>query len=99
MNIHVHIERLILDGLPVTTAQGPLVQAAIETELTRLLAEGDLSALSGGAVPHLPVASILLDPDNTPSHTGHQIAGALYSSLAPAPASSRQTGFTEGAPE
>ena len=37
MNINLHIERLILDGLPITRQQGPHVQAAVEAELTRLL--------------------------------------------------------------
>ena len=37
MRINVHIERLILDGLPVTSLQGPEVGAAVETELARLL--------------------------------------------------------------
>ena len=31
MTIHLHIERLILDGLPNQKEQSPLVQAALET--------------------------------------------------------------------
>lgn len=37
MNIQVHIERLVLEGLPVTSLQGPLIQQAVEKELARLL--------------------------------------------------------------
>ena len=37
MNIRLHIERLILDGLPVNSVQSPQVKAAVEAELTRLL--------------------------------------------------------------
>jgi hypothetical protein len=37
MNISVHIERLVLDGLFVSHGQRPLLQAAVEAELTRLL--------------------------------------------------------------
>jgi len=42
MNIKVSIERLVLDGLPVSSAQGSLIGAAVETELARLLATGGL---------------------------------------------------------
>lgn len=98
-SVHLHIERLVLEGLPVRHHQGTFVQAAIETELTRLLSEGNLSALSGGAVPHLPVASIQLAHDNKPSSMGRQIAQALYGSLASAPATPRETRWPGGAPE
>ena len=52
MNIHVHIERLVLDGLPVAPGRGDLVREAVEAELTRLLAEGGLvpGLTSGGAL-------------------------------------------------
>jgi hypothetical protein len=98
-SIRLHIERLVLEGLPVSHHQGAFVQAAIETELTRLLGEGNLSALSGGAVPHLPVASIQLAHDNKPSSMGRQIAQALYGGLASAPALPRETRLPGGAPE
>ncbi len=35
MNINIHIERLVLDGLPVTGPDSSIVQVAIETELAR----------------------------------------------------------------
>ena len=37
MNINLHIERLILDGLPIEPRQRAQVQAAVEAELARLL--------------------------------------------------------------
>ena len=46
-NIHLHIERLVLDGLPIDRGQGPHVQAAVEAELTRLLTENGLDATLG----------------------------------------------------
>ena len=36
-NITIYIERLILDGLPITHGQHPLLQAAIEAELDAVL--------------------------------------------------------------
>jgi len=92
MNISVHIERLILDGLPVTSSQGPLVQAAVEAELTRLLVNRGLGTLSTGAVPHLAAGSIQLTEGGKPAQVGHRIAQAIHRGLTPAPplASSQQ---------
>ena len=68
MNIRIHIERLILDGLPITHSQGPLVQAAVEAELTRLFTENGLaeSFRAGGAVPSIRADAIQLTSGSIP---------------------------------
>jgi len=78
--MNVHIERLILDGLPMTSAQGPHVQGALEKELTRLLVGGGLSEeLRGGiALPRVRAATLQLTADNHPATLGHGIARAVY---------------------
>ena len=83
MNINLQIERLILDGLPITRGQSPLVQAAIETELSRLLAERGLasSLQSGGAMPNVRADSIQLTRESKPSQIGRQIAQAVHGSI------------------
>jgi hypothetical protein len=91
MNINVFIERLILDGLPIDRTQGPLIHAAVEIELRRLLAERGMDQSSGGAVPYLPATAIQLTRDSGPAHLGHQIAGAIHGTLTPAPASTRES--------
>jgi hypothetical protein len=80
MNINVSIERLILDRLPLTHSQRPLVQAAIEAELARLLAAGGLATTlqAGGALPSIPGGSIQLASDGNPNMLGQQIAHAVY---------------------
>jgi hypothetical protein len=82
-NITISIERLILDGLPLTHAQHPLLQAAIETELARLLAADGLAhdLQSGGAFPRVPGGNIQLSGHDTPAHLGQQIARAVHSSI------------------
>ena len=82
-NIHIHIERLILDGLPVKGSDGSLVQAAIESELTHLLTKQGLPGVSAGARPHLTGAPIHLLKDSSPAHLGHQIAQAIHTGFAP----------------
>jgi hypothetical protein len=83
MNISIHIERLILDGLPIARGQAPLVQAALEAELARLLAEGGVAAdlLAGGMVPSLSPGSIRLTGAGDPVQVGQQIARAVYGGI------------------
>ena len=82
-SIHLHIERLILDGLPIERAQGPHVQAAVEAELTRLLTENGLGAISatGGAVPSVRASAIQLTSGSSPAQVGIQIAQSVYSGI------------------
>ena len=82
-NIHLHIERLILDGLPIERAQGPHVQAAVEAELARLLTENGLGTSSeiGGAVPNVRADAIQLTSGSSPAEMGIQIAQSVYSGI------------------
>jgi hypothetical protein len=83
MKIHVQIDRLTLDGLPVTGDQGPLVQAALQKELARVLAVSGFSgeALSGGNVPRVNAGAFELRAGAHPSWFGQQIARSVYRGL------------------
>jgi hypothetical protein len=83
MKIQVHIERLILDGLPMEKRHGPLVRAAVEKELTRLLTVHGLGHewQSGGAVPKVRASGIQLSNETQPTRLGQQIAGSVYSGI------------------
>ena len=83
MNINLHIERLILEGLPLTRGQGALVQAAVEAELARLLAERGLTPglQAGGALPRIQAGELQLTPGSTPAFMGRQIAQAVYGGI------------------
>jgi hypothetical protein len=96
MSINVHIERLILDNLPVKGSDGSIVQAAVETELARLLTEQGLPGVSSGAVPYLSGPPIELARDTKPAHLGHQIARAIHTGVGPAPATPRPRTSTRG---
>ncbi len=41
MNLQVHIERLILDGIDIQSIQQQMLQTAIEIELTRLITQNE----------------------------------------------------------
>jgi len=83
MTINLHIERIILDGLPLEAHHGPIVRAAIEAELARLLAaQGLPPALhAGGALPALRAAPIAIADAATPDAIGQQIARSVYGGL------------------
>jgi hypothetical protein len=83
MKVNLHIERLVLDGLPISRSQGALVQRAVEAELSRLLAADGLapSLLAGGAMPYAPGGPMRLTNESNPDHLGTQIAQSVYGGL------------------
>jgi hypothetical protein len=83
MKINVHIERLILDGLPIERRDGAAVQAAVEAELARLFHAGQLSPAlrSSSMVAGLRAAFIELPESVSPAGLGQQIAQAVHTSL------------------
>ncbi|MGH8761966.1 MAG: hypothetical protein ACREUR_01900 [Nitrosospira sp.] len=80
MNINLHIDRLILDGVNIPHHQRHLLQASVESELTRLFtARGVPQHLaSGGASPHVQANGINLSSGSDPVNLGHQIARSVY---------------------
>jgi hypothetical protein len=83
MNINLHIERLVLDGLPIERNQGPHIQAAVEAELTRLLAENGLAGdlQKGGVVSGIRANQIQFAPGSNPTQMGTQIARSVYGGI------------------
>jgi hypothetical protein len=83
MKINLHIERLVLDGLPIGPHQGPLVQAAVETELTRLFAAEEMRSqlnFSSGATPQVTAPGIQVLNEN-PVSLGEQVARSVHGSI------------------
>ena len=83
MKINVQIERLILDGIDLAPHECPLLQAAVEGELRRLMMAGGLSPdlAAGGAVPTVNVAGMQLSGDTGPARLGEQIAQVVYGGI------------------
>ena len=78
MKIHLHIDRLVLDGVAVD--QHRILRRALEQELASRLMQGGLSLdlRSGGAVPSMRGSAIELGQGSNPTRLGAQIAGAVY---------------------
>ncbi len=83
MNINLHIERLILDGLSIGHGQGSFVKEALESKLGRLLATSGLNPdfQTGGAVSSVKVDGIETANVSNPTALGHQIAQAVYGGI------------------
>ena len=81
MDIDVNIDRLVLEGITVSPRERPLLQAAVETELIRLLTEGGLGWQTGIALPQAAAEPIQLKSKNDPTGLGEQIAQAVYGGM------------------
>jgi len=100
MNIELHIERLILDGLQVEPGGRADLQAEVEAELTRLLTAGGLRAelLSVGAVRSLGGGEIQVTNQTTPARLGNRIAKAVHGGIGPETAAQRQASVADPTP-
>jgi hypothetical protein len=86
MKIILHIERLVIEGIPLSSREATRSGAEMSAEVTRLLAAEPVpSRLQiGGAMPHLAAPILTLGRDNVPEMIGKQIAQAVHRGLAEA---------------
>ena len=83
MKINLHIERLVLEGLPLSRAQGPLVKRAVEAELARLLGAGGVAhdLRSAATIPRAAGAPMQYASEASPRQLGTQIAQSVHAGL------------------
>jgi hypothetical protein len=77
VNVNLHIDRLVLDGIDLDPAQRPILQAAMEAELGRLLSSGVGALALGGAVPSLRADGFQMSGERNPAQLGQQIARSV----------------------
>ena len=82
-SVSLYIERLVIDGVALPAGGTALLQAAVESEMSRLIATGGLGPelVSGAAMPSLRAPGIQMSATPNPSHLGLQIARAVYGGL------------------
>ena len=80
MKVHLHIDRLVIEGLDVPHASRGALQAAVERELAQHIAQGGLAReLAGGiAVPSIRAPQIATVASPKPAQLGGAIAAAVY---------------------
>lgn len=82
MDINLHIESLVLDGVDIASGQGDLVQASVANELTQLLHSGglDTNLIAGASLNRVDVNNIQVSDEK--SHAlGQQIAQSVYGGI------------------
>jgi hypothetical protein len=82
MNINLQIEKLILEGVDLSPRQRRQLQAAVETELSRLCTENGIphSLQNSSTIPKMP-ANLNITNNSNPSLMGEQIAQSIYGGL------------------
>jgi len=82
-DIVLHIDRLVLDGIPLAHGDSRVLHAAVEQELSRLLATGVIAPalLAGGAVPRVTAPSIALPSAASATVLGQRIAAAVHGGI------------------
>jgi hypothetical protein len=78
MKINLHIERLVLDGLPASGRDGPAIERALRQELSWLLANTHFT--QGQAIASLRGTDLTLSKAD-PKSIGRKIATSLHGGL------------------
>jgi hypothetical protein len=83
MNIRLHIDRLILDGVFLSPRERPHLQAAVEKELGRLLAERGIGVglENGVALDAVRGGAVQLPQNPSGKGLGKQVAQAVYGGI------------------
>ena len=83
MNVNLHIERIILDGLPVPRRQHEALRTAIAEELARLVRDGGIGPdlASGGDFASVPAGTVRFSENGAVEGYGRQIAQAVYGGI------------------
>ncbi|HEY5055269.1 MAG TPA: hypothetical protein VIJ38_07805 [Acidobacteriaceae bacterium] len=81
--IDLRIDELILHGFPVRDRHR--IAAALQRELSRLIAQGDLAHLPPNSIQldRIDAGSFRLDPAAGPNHIGRTVAQRVYRQLSP----------------
>lgn len=85
MDVRLHIERLVLDGLRLGPRERRELEAALSDELGRLLGQGPLhpELAAGGAVPSVRAPDLPLAAGQGPRELGEGLARSIHGGLTP----------------
>jgi len=82
MIVNLHIDRLVIDGLPIGSHDAPIIKAAVSAELTRLLGEDGLTDDPGRSrfdplLRSEPIARPARDAGNLGTQIGQAVHGVI----------------------
>ena len=79
MIVNLHIEHLVIDGLPVGSHEAPLVRIALSAELGRLIADGGLArGLAHRQFDPFVRTDPIAQPSRHAGRLGEQIGQAVH---------------------
>ncbi|WP_263352930.1 hypothetical protein [Acidicapsa acidisoli] len=83
MNVKLHIDRLVLEGIQLPGSQGAAVKAAVEAELGRLIKANGVSQefRQGQVVQRVRAGAFQPARNSTPRMLGTQIAKSVYGGI------------------
>lgn len=79
--LHLNIERIVLDGLPLSRMQANQLRGALEQELARLLADGPRQDWHGAALHSVSAPAVSVTAPVQPLELGRAIARSVHASL------------------
>lgn len=82
--IVLHVDRVVLDGVPLDGHQRDQLRSALADELARRLDGIEPGPLlrGGGAVPRVRAAGVAVDPAGSPAALASQVAASVTAALA-----------------
>lgn len=82
-NVSIHIDRLVIDGLPIGRQDGDVFRAALEAQIAEALqAEGVAERLATlSTTPSLRAPRVVAGVGNHPSGMGRSVAQSLTEAL------------------
>jgi len=85
MSMNMHIEILVLDGVPVDKLHQSSVSESIESELVNLLLENGSfsSSQTDGSIHLIRGSDIAIETIQEPARLGQKIAGEIYRGIKP----------------
>lgn len=81
MNLNLHIERLVVDGLDGAALDSDAIGAAVQRELARLLGDGAPSLAQGFSVHRARAEPLTLNANAGANPIGRGIARSVYGEL------------------
>jgi hypothetical protein len=79
--IHLHIDRLVVEGLPVDWRQGGTLRAAVENELARLFRRDGFVRASSHAEADITGGMMRFEADASPRAIGCEIAQQVHTAI------------------
>lgn len=81
MNVELHIDRLVLEGVQLDRAGERVFRAAFEAELTRLIAERGVSEALSSTTPRVVGPAASFAAARGPGQWGAEVARSVYGGL------------------